>query len=131
MTLRCSSPPVAINGWAGRWTSDHLLGVQTYGTYVIDVAGCCRFAVVDADSEDGLARAGLPDMRFHDLRHSAATILLTMGVHPKVVQELLGHSSIAITMNVYSHLLPSMQTNAMGLINDVFKAQEEEEEGKN
>jgi integrase len=74
-----------------------------------------------------LTRAGLPDMRFHDLRHSAATILLVMGVHPKVVQELLGHSSIAITMNVYSHLLPSMQGDAMNLVNDVFK----KEEGRN
>ena len=68
-----------------------------------------------------LAKVELADIRFHDLRHSAATILLTMGVHPKVVQELLGHSSIAITMNVYSHLLPSMQSEAMGIVNDVFE----------
>ena len=56
-----------------------------------------------------LADAGLPDMRFHDLRHSMATILLVAGIHPKVVQERLGHSSIAMTMDVYSHVLPSMQ----------------------
>ncbi len=68
-----------------------------------------------------LAKVELADIRFHDLRHSAATILLTMGVHPKVVQELLGHSSIAITMNVYSHLLPSMQSDAMGMVNVVFE----------
>lgn len=78
-----------------------------------------------------LAKAGLPDMRFHDLRHSAATILLTMGVHPKVVQELLGHSSIAITMNIYSHLLPSIQGDAMGMMNDMFKADGEKEEEEN
>ncbi len=48
-------------------------------------------------------------MRFHDLRHSAATILLAMKVHPKVVQEILGHSQIAMTLDVYSHELPSMQ----------------------
>jgi integrase len=51
-----------------------------------------------------------------------------MSVHPKVVQELLGHSSIAITMNVYSHLIPSMQENAMNMVNDVFE--EEKDEGK-
>ncbi len=67
--------------------------------------------------------ADLPPMRFHDLRHSAATILLVKGVHPKVVQELLGHSKIATTMDVYSHVMPSMQRDAMDKMNDVFKEQ--------
>ncbi len=52
--------------------------------------------------------AGLPPIRFHDLRHSAATMLLGMGVNIKVIQELLGHSDISITLGLYSHLLPSM-----------------------
>jgi integrase len=56
-----------------------------------------------------LASIGLLHMRFHDLRHSAATILLAMNVHPKVVQEILGHSQIAMTLDIYSHALPSMQ----------------------
>jgi integrase len=56
-----------------------------------------------------LDEAGLPHMPFHDLRHSAATILLSMGVYIKVVQELLGHSNISITLGTYAHLLPSMQ----------------------
>ena len=56
-----------------------------------------------------LRRAGLPAIRFHDLRHSAATLLLSLGVHPKVVQELLGHTQISMTMDIYSHVLPSMQ----------------------
>src|SRR5436309_2133880 len=56
-----------------------------------------------------LVSIDLPHMRFHDLRHSAATILLTMKVHPKVVQEILGHSQITMTLDVYSHPLPSMQ----------------------
>ena len=60
-----------------------------------------------------LKDAGIEHIRFHDLRHSAATILLTMGVHPKIVQELLGHSSISITMDVYSHVLPAMHREAM------------------
>lgn len=69
-----------------------------------------------------LQDAGLPDMRIHDLRHSAATILLTMGVHPKVVQELLGHSSITITLTVYSHVLPSLQRSAMDELDGLFLA---------
>ncbi len=59
-----------------------------------------------------LVDAGLPHMRFHDLRHSAATILLSMNVHPKVVQEVLGHSTINMTLDTYSHVLPSMQKDA-------------------
>ena len=53
-------------------------------------------------------------MRFHDLRHSAATILMSMGVPPKVVQEILGHSNISMTLGIYSHVLPGMQDDAMG-----------------
>ncbi len=67
-----------------------------------------------------LKQAGLPHMRLHDLRHSAATILLAMGVPIKVVQELLGHSSITITLNVYGHVLSSMQQEAMDKLDDLF-----------
>jgi integrase len=55
-----------------------------------------------------LKRSGLPHMRFHDLRHACATMLLSRGVHPKFVQELLGHATIAITLDTYSHVMPSM-----------------------
>jgi integrase len=55
-----------------------------------------------------LKSAGLPHMRFHDLRHTCATLLLSRGVHPKFVQELLGHATIAITLDTYSHVIPSM-----------------------
>ena len=68
-----------------------------------------------------LREAGLPHMRFHDLRHSAATILLMSGVHPKVVQERLGHSTIAMTLDVYSHVLPSIQQEAADKMDDLFK----------
>jgi integrase len=64
--------------------------------------------------------AGLPSVRFHDLRHSAATILLSMGVHPKVVQEILGHSQIAMTLDIYSHVLPSLQQEAVDKLDDLF-----------
>ncbi len=72
-----------------------------------------------------LCEAKLPDIRFHDLRHSAATLLLGMGIHPKIVQEILGHSSIAMTMNVYSHVLPTMQQDAMGMLGNAFIEQED------
>jgi integrase len=68
-----------------------------------------------------LQKAELPEIRFHDLRHSAATLLLSQGVHPKVVQELLGHSDISITMDVYSHVLPNIQEEAIGKLNAVLQ----------
>jgi integrase len=55
-----------------------------------------------------LARTGLPRITLHDLRHTCATLLLAQGVHPKYVQELLGHSTVAMTLDRYSHFLPSM-----------------------
>jgi integrase len=60
-----------------------------------------------------LTRAGLPPMRFHDLRHWAASLLLSMGTHPKVVQELLGHAQISLTLDTYSHVLPGLQRQAV------------------
>ncbi|MEX2247259.1 MAG: site-specific integrase [Dehalococcoidia bacterium] len=59
-----------------------------------------------------LKAAGLPHIRFHDLRHTAATLLLGRGVHPKIVSEMLGHSQIAITLDLYSHVTPTMQREA-------------------
>jgi len=61
-----------------------------------------------------LVDAGLPHMRFHDLRHSAATIFMSWGVPAKVVQEILGHANISMTLGIYSHVLPGMQDDAMG-----------------
>ena len=72
-----------------------------------------------------LKKAGLPHMRFHDLRHSAATILLSMGVPAKVVQELLGHSHISITLGVYGHVLSSMQQEAMDKLDTLFGKRED------
>jgi integrase len=59
-----------------------------------------------------LRKAGLPPIRIHDLRHSYASIALAQGVHPKVVQEALGHSTIAVTLDLYSHVVPSLQRDA-------------------
>lgn len=59
-----------------------------------------------------LNEAGLPPIRIHDLRHSYAPIALALGVHPKVVQEAMGHSTIAVTLDLYSHVVPSLQREA-------------------
>jgi integrase len=56
--------------------------------------------------------ASLPDIRFHDFRHTWATLLLAAGVHPKVAQERNGHSQIGITLDTYSHVVPTMQIEA-------------------
>ena len=67
-----------------------------------------------------LKRAGLPHVRFHDLRHSAATLLFSLGVHPKIVQELLGHSQIGLTLDTYSHAVPGLQHEAVGRLGDLL-----------
>jgi integrase len=61
-----------------------------------------------------LKRAGLPNIRFHDLRHTCATLLLSKSVHAKFVQELLGHATISNTLDTYSHVLPGMGDAAAG-----------------
>jgi integrase len=63
---------------------------------------------------------GVPHIRFHDLRHTHATHLLASGVHPKVVQERLGHSTIAMTMDIYSHVNPTMQAEAVAKLDAAF-----------
>ena len=67
-----------------------------------------------------LERAGLPKRRQHDLRHTAATLMLEEGVHPKVVQDMLGHSTYTLTMNTYSHVAPSMQRDATDKLDKIF-----------
>ena len=59
-----------------------------------------------------LKKAGLPDIRFHDLRHTAASLLLVQGVDPRVVMETLGHSQISLTMDTYSHVMPVLMRDA-------------------
>jgi integrase len=68
-----------------------------------------------------LERAGLPRIRFHDLRHTAATLLLSRGINPKVVSEMLGHSSVAITLGLYGHVLPHMQREAASVMDAMLR----------
>ena len=68
-----------------------------------------------------LERAKLPAIRFHDLRHTCATLLFAKNVNPKVVSEMLGHASIAITLDTYSHVLPNMQDSAARALEEALR----------
>jgi integrase len=76
-----------------------------------------------------LKRAELPDMRIHDLRHSAATILLGLGVHPKAVQELLGHNRMQETTDTYSHVLPTIHKDAIKRLEDMLWKSDDDDDG--
>ena len=78
-----------------------------------------------------IRRAKLKGFRFHDLRHTHATHLLKQGVHPKIVSERLGHSTVAITLDTYSHVLPGLQKDAAQRIDDTLRiALQQHELGK-
>ena len=62
----------------------------------------------------------MPGIRHHDLRHTCATVLLTKGIHPKIVSEMLGHSSIAITLDTYSHMIPGLGDAAARAMEDAL-----------
>ena len=67
-----------------------------------------------------LQTAGLPQIRIHDLRHTAATLLMLQGVNPRTVMELLGHSDVTMTLNTYSHVLASLKQDAARRMDDVL-----------
>jgi integrase len=96
-----------------RWQEYDLLFPSTLGT-PMDPSNMYK------DFKDALKKAGLPDIRFHDLRHTAATLMLQQGIHPKIVQERLGHSNISLTMDTYSHVLPSMQEEAAEKMDEIL-----------
>jgi integrase len=92
---------------AGLWSDYGLVFPSTIGT---PISG----GNLNRSFKALLKCAGLPAVRFHDLRHTCATLLLRQGVNPKYVQELLGHADISLTLNVYSHILPDMGDAAAG-----------------
>ncbi len=75
---------------------------------------------ITKDFHRRLAQAGLPQRRFHDLRHSCATLLLVQGVSPRVVMDVLGHSQIGLTMNTYSHVIPDLRREAARRMDDLI-----------
>lgn len=79
--------------------------------------------LVRRDFQRLLQKAGLPPMRFHDLRHTSASLLLSQGVHLKVIQARLGHSSIQVTGDVYAHLLPDMSRDAAAKLETLLLGQ--------
>ena len=96
-----------------KWHEQSLVFCNRYGRYLLPQVVSNQFHAL-------LVKAGLPKMRFHDLRHTMATILLESDVHPKKVQERLGHSTIAVTMDTYSHVLPSMHQDVARKLGDMF-----------
>ena len=73
-----------------------------------------------------LQRAGLPQRRFHDLRHSCATLLLVQGVSPRVVMDVLGHSQIGLTMNTYAHVIPELRREAADRMEHLLREHDNE-----
>lgn len=73
-----------------------------------------------------LKNCGLPDMRIHDLRHSYATLMLENNISPKIVCDILGHSSVDVTLDIYSHVLTKMQTPAVSAIESVLRSSQPE-----
>jgi integrase len=69
--------------------------------------------------EQHVSVAKLPRIRFHDLRHTHATLALQAGVHPKIVSERLGHADVGLTLNVYSHAIPALEETAAALVADL------------
>jgi integrase len=95
-----------MRSFAGeRWQEHGMIFTSQTGT-------CLDHRNVYREFKEILRKAGLSDIRFHDLRHTAATLMLQEGIHPKIVQERLGHAQIYMTMDTYSHVLPAMQDEA-------------------
>lgn len=88
-----------------RWEENNLIFPNTVGRPM-------EHSRLLKEYKEILGMAGLPIIRFHDLRHTAATLMLQAGIHPKIVQETLGHADISLTMNTYSHALPTLQREA-------------------
>ena len=66
-------------------------------------------------------RDEVPIIRFHDLHHTAASLLLSRGVHPKIASQMVGHSTVAITLDIYSHVTPTMQAEAAAATDQLLK----------
>jgi integrase len=102
---------------AGKWEDNGLVFSNEVGRPIEDTNLRRR------SFEPLLVKADLPRIRFHDLRHTAATLLLAQGVHPKIVSERLGHSRVSITLDLYSHVTPTMQRQAAEAMESILQGQ--------
>ena len=96
------------------WENHGLVFANNYGNFL-------NPSHLGIDFHKLLNKAKLPLVRFHDLRHTAASLLLKMKVSPKMVQEILGHSHIEMTLGIYSHVLPGIHEEAMEKMDQLFK----------
>jgi len=80
----------------------------------------CKRTIISLHFKPLLKDVGLPDIRLYDLRHTCATLLLSAGENPKVVSERLGHASVTMTLDTYSHVLPDMQEKAAAKLEDIL-----------
>lgn len=99
-----------------RWQESGLVFTSTVGTIMNPGNFYNRY-------RQALDRAGLPPHTFHDLRHTASTLLVRQGVHPRVAMEILGHSQIAVTMDVYSHVVGDSMRDAMASIEGALEGE--------
>ena len=96
-----------------RWQESGFVFTTTIGTPLDGSTVTHRF-------QAALKAAGLRGIRFHDLRHTCATLLLAQGVHPRLIMDILGHSQIAITMNLYAHVIPAMQKEVAARMDEIL-----------
>lgn len=97
----------------GRWRDHGLVFTSTIGTP-------CDGTAVTRHLHELLAAAGLPRLRFHDLRHASASLMLSQGVHPRLVADMLGHSQTSLTLNTYGHVIPSLRREAADRMEEVL-----------
>ena len=93
---------------------------QTDFVFTTSVGTPMQPEMITRDFKAVIAASGLPDMRLHDLRHSCATLLLAQGVHPKLVQETLGHSTYQLTMDTYSHMIPQLRNEVADRMDEIL-----------
>ncbi len=103
------------NDWDEAWIESGLVFTAENGA-ALDPESVTRYF------RQAVKRSMLPSIRLHDLRHTHATLALQAGIHPKVVSERLGHATVSITLDTYSHAIPAMQEEAAALIAELVLA---------
>ncbi|WP_258237056.1 site-specific integrase [Bacillus sp. NP247] len=105
--------------------NDHLQKIsekkERYDKRYNDYDLVCRFRSLTQLLKKLIKKSGVPDIRFHDLRHTHATLMLQQGIHPKIVSERSGHKRVGITLDTYLHVVPGLQETAVDqFANELF-----------